>query len=365
MDHIKVLKRAFQITWDYKTLWIFGIILALTVGGGSYSGNGSSSGTPEPGYTFEGDEQWEEIPESIELPDGREVTVPQALREVTTWIAIGATVCGLCCIAIIIWIVVTTVARYVAETSLIRMVDDYEETGEKRTIREGFRMGWSRISFRLFLIDLLVFLAGLAVFVPLFLILGAVVTLVVIAMVNTGPTVVGIVGIVAAGGLFFLLILLAILVGIAVQFVKPYVQRACVLEELGVIDSIKYGLAFVRRHLLWDAVVMQLIVVGLYFGWFIAMVFVTFVLLAAAVVAAAIPVLVLGGLGSLIIGWPAWIVGGLFGLLSFTAVVVVPSVLLRGLEMTFISTLWTLTYRELKALEGLEPEDVETLEEED
>jgi hypothetical protein len=110
---------------------------------------------------------------------------------------------------------------------------------------------------------------------------------------------------------------------------------------------------------------MQLIVIGLYFGWFIAMVFVTFALLAAAVVAAAIPVLILGGLGSLIIGWPAWVVGGLFGLLSFTVIVAVPSIVLRGWEMTFISTLWTLTYRELKALEGLEPEEADEWEAED
>jgi hypothetical protein len=358
MDHIKVLKRAFQITWDYKALWIFGIILALTVGGGP-SNPGSPNNGPQPEYTVD---HHDEIPESIELPDGTEVTVPQVLREVSTWIAIGATLCGLCCCALIVWIVVTTVARYVAETSLIRMVDDYEETGEKRTIREGFRMGWSRASFRLFLIDLLVFLAGLVVFLPLFILLTALVGLSIAAIESLGIIVLGVIGIVAASGLFFLFILLAILVGMTVQFVKPYIQRACVLENLGVIDSIKYGLSFVQRHLLWDAIIMQLIVIGLYFGWFIAMVFVMFALFIAALVAAAIPVLILGGLGSLIIGWPAWIVGGLFGVLSFIVVVVVPSILLRGWEMTFISTLWTLTYRELKALEGLEPEDVESVE---
>jgi len=30
MDHMKVLKRAWQILWHYRALWIFGIILALT-----------------------------------------------------------------------------------------------------------------------------------------------------------------------------------------------------------------------------------------------------------------------------------------------------------------------------------------------
>ena len=38
MDHMKVLKRAWQILWSYKALWIFGIILALTTSSGSNSG---------------------------------------------------------------------------------------------------------------------------------------------------------------------------------------------------------------------------------------------------------------------------------------------------------------------------------------
>ena len=37
MDHIKVLKRAWEIIWRYRALWIFGIILALTTGGRSWS----------------------------------------------------------------------------------------------------------------------------------------------------------------------------------------------------------------------------------------------------------------------------------------------------------------------------------------
>jgi hypothetical protein len=32
MDHIKVLKRAWEITWRYRVLWIFGIILASASG---------------------------------------------------------------------------------------------------------------------------------------------------------------------------------------------------------------------------------------------------------------------------------------------------------------------------------------------
>ena len=35
MDHAKVLKRAWEILWRYRVLWIFGVIVALTAAGAS------------------------------------------------------------------------------------------------------------------------------------------------------------------------------------------------------------------------------------------------------------------------------------------------------------------------------------------
>src|SRR5665647_1180523 len=35
----KILKQAWKILWSYKILWVFGILLALTAGGGSSSGS--------------------------------------------------------------------------------------------------------------------------------------------------------------------------------------------------------------------------------------------------------------------------------------------------------------------------------------
>ena len=59
MDHVKILKRAWVILWQYRVLWIFGIILALTTSSGP-AANGS-------GYTldsrdFNNREQWQITP---------------------------------------------------------------------------------------------------------------------------------------------------------------------------------------------------------------------------------------------------------------------------------------------------------------
>ena len=47
LDITKILKRSWQILWNYRMLWVFGFILALTVGGTNFTrggGNSSSSG---------------------------------------------------------------------------------------------------------------------------------------------------------------------------------------------------------------------------------------------------------------------------------------------------------------------------------
>ncbi|NIO72083.1 MAG: hypothetical protein GTN71_24425, partial [Anaerolineae bacterium] len=105
-------------------------------GGGGFRGGGGGGGDGIQ-YNFKGEDfpdfQWGQIP-SPEI--------------VSTLIAIGV---GLACV-IVILIIAATIARYVAETALIRMVDDNEETGQQHSVRQGFRLGWSRTAWRLFLI---------------------------------------------------------------------------------------------------------------------------------------------------------------------------------------------------------------------
>jgi hypothetical protein len=140
----------------------------------------------------------------------------------------------------------------------------------------------------------------------------------------------------------------------------------CVLEGLGVVDSIRAGYLVVRRHLL-DVLIMWLIMVGIRIGWAILMVFATLVLIPVALLLVVVGT-ALGGLPALLIGWlislfiegpVPWIVGVVIGFPIFALVVGAPWIFLGGLMETFKSSTWTLAYRELRALEELEPE-VET-----
>lgn len=343
MDHIKVLKRAWEMTWRYRALWIFGVILALTTarGWGGGGGNGNQAQ-----YRING----EDLPWS-----GREFELPHIPPNVTS-ILIAAGV-GLAC-GIVILIVVTTIARYVAETALIQMVDDYEDTGEKRNIRGGFRLGWSRTAFRLFLIKLLTSLPVAVAFILLFAL-----SLSPLLLWVTESSVARIVGTVAAIGLFFMVLFLAILVAAAISLLLKFFWRACALEEMGVIESIRQGFGLVRQRLK-DVGIMWLIMVGVQIGWVLAMIAMVIVLFPAIIlliilggVLGGLPALLTGGLISLLFEGPVpWVVGALVGLPIFILVVATPWLFLGGLMEVFKSIVWTLTYRELHTLEGLETE---------
>jgi len=335
MDHLKVLKRAWELTWRYRALWVFGIILALTTSRGG--GNGGAQ------YNLSGDDlaflgNGFAIPEAPPPPE-------LIAQMVGGLIAVGI---ALACLVVLL-IVVATIARYVSETALIRMVDDHEETGEKRGVGQGFRMGWSRSAWRLFLIDLLIGVPLVVAFILLFLL-----ALAPLLLWATDSDAAGAVGTVISVGLIFLFILLAIVVAIVVTLLMRFFHRACVLEELGVIEAIKRGFSLVREQLSAVAV-MWLIMLGVGIGLAVVMIIAVILLVLLATVLAGIPALLAGGLANLAFEGPVpWIVGAAVGIPIFLLVIVIPTLFLGGLIEVFKSSVWTLTYREVRALESAE-----------
>jgi hypothetical protein len=319
MDYTKILKRAWHAVWNYRALWIFGVILALTAGGGANN---------RVQYSFRNED----------LRSLRLERIPPEL--VSTLLAIGI---GLACL-IVLLIVVAAIARYVSETALIRMVDDYEETGQKRRVRQGFRMGWSRSAFCLFLIDLLIGLPLAVAFILLFLLAAAP-----LLLWATESTAAGALGTAITIVLGLLVILLAIGVAVILSVLMPFFRRVCVLEGLGVTEAIRQGYAIVRRNLK-DVVVMWLITVGLRIGWVIVMIPVVLLLLVVSGAVGGLLALLAGGLTGLAFEGPMpWIVAAVVGIPVFILVMVAPLSFLGGLFEVFISSTWTLTYRELRA----------------
>jgi hypothetical protein len=380
MDYGQVLKRSWQMVRHYRALWIFGIVLGLVTFSwelallGDGDGDGQSSQgiviIPLPGETF-----YDALERTLqEELDGAREEVSTALRELDrlfiTELGRRFTVDTLPVLAVLaaafaVMLIVTKIARYVSETALIRMVGDYEDTGERRGLRQGLRLGLSRTAWRLFLIDLAIDIPVILAFILLFALAFAPVMF---GIQGSTPASV-IAGSLLTGGLFAVSVALAIVAGILLSVLKRFFRQACALESLGVVASIRRGWAVVRRKPV-DVLVMWLIMSGIAFGWAIA-VALSFVVL--------FPLLLLFiALGGVAGGLPAYLVyllsnlftqgavpvllAVLVGLPIFILVMLAPWWCVGGLMQVFESSVWTLTYRELRVIGEAEPARVRTVD---
>jgi hypothetical protein len=253
---------------------------------------------------------------------------------------------------------VAVVVRFVTRGSLIRMVDRYEETGEQVGFRAGFRLGWSRSAWRFFLFDLMV---TVPVVLLMILLIAPLVVVAVAAFASGEPRIV--LGVIA--GLSVLpVILIGVALGIVLGPIKELAYRTIAIQDLGPWTAFKETLALIRRHL-GPAALQWLILIGMRIAWGIVMIPVNLVLVFLALFAGGLPGLLVGGIATWVADWPlGLILGGLTFVPVFIFVIAVPNVALNTLATVYHSTTWTLTYRELHALDSgaSEPEGLDTSE---
>ena len=362
MDPVKILKRSWYILWSYRALWVFGLILALAAGSASSQGSNNSR------YEQSSGETTQLTPQSVQqaFRDFRleinklfEQGIPEADitgQALTTFLwVIGAFVLVMMVVGIVM-----AVARYVSETAIIRMVDEYEASGNKLTVRQGFRIGWSRTAWRLFLINLIVNLPAIALVLVL-LITGIGVYF---AWVN-GTANFAAFSTVATIVLAFITIFVVVILSIVLNLLRNFFWRVSVLEDTGVRESLQRGFAFVLEN--WKSVgLMWLVMIGLGIVWAVASIILIIVTIPLVIVTAVVAVLVaaipfllfVGVFSTFLSGALPWIAGGLFVAPLFFPLAFSPWLLLGSWQAVYTSTVWTLTYREIKALPTIlsEPE---------
>jgi MFS family permease len=277
-------------------------------------------------------------------------------RYISTFIWIGV---GLLLFILIVG-TISAIIRYVSETSVIRMVNEHEQTGTKVGFKQGWRMGWSRAAFRMWLIDLILFLPAI-LFALLLLGLGVTVYF----GVSNGNRVATVTGIVAAIGCAFLFIFAFVILMVFLGLLRHFFVRVAVLENARVGESFRQGWQMFKSN--WkSATLMWLVMLGIGIGLTVAglvafflLIPVYIVLLLPAAIVAAIPGGIAFGITSLFNGGVlAWIFGGLVALPFFFLVLFAPLALIGAWIQVFNSSVWTLTYREMKALESVAPVDV-------
>jgi hypothetical protein len=365
MDYTKVLKQAWKNVFSYRALWIFGIILALTTASTTNLMLGNRGrqqqnygegimGTEVTVQPLPGESTWHAFQRAFrEAGEELNQEFEQADEEMTRFYQdeLGLKITSFI-IMLITFLIVGTFLRYISETAIISMVNDQEETGTRLRMRDGFRLGWSRTSWRLFLIDLIIFVPVALVFMILFATVFA--PLLLIAL---GITELSVFSGFLTAGLFFLFIFLAIIIDQLIRLLKYFARRECVVNKETPIDAIRKGFNLAKSNIK-DVGIIWLVLVGVNVGW-------PFVIALCAILVIAADIILsgtLGLLGGLIANLAGAaepvLVGFLVGIPLFLLFLVTPLVFLGGLKEVFTSSTWTLTYRELRALSSMKAEAV-------
>lgn len=354
IDIGKILKRAWHILWNFKVLWIFGVLLAITAGSNGSSGNsgyrfnngnGYRGITPSTNPTVQQFNEWfqQNIEPLVVHPD----------QHIATFVWIG--------VAIFLFFVVIglllSLVRYPSETAVLRMVDEYERTGTKTGFRAGWKLGWNRRAFRIWVIDLIINIPT-AFLLAVLLGLG----LAVFFSVRNGSGAAIATSVIASIGCAFLFIFAFVVLAVALGLLRQFFVRAAALEETRIGESFRRGWAMFKGN--WkSAGLMWLVMLGIGIGVGIAGLVVFFLLIPAyivlaipAIIVALIPGLAVFGITSIFASGPlAWILGILAALPFFFLIAFAPLALVNGWYKIYESSVWTLTFREMKALETVAP----------
>jgi hypothetical protein len=233
------------------------------------------------------------------------------------------------------------------------MVDEAEASGRRLTVWDGLRRGFSFRAGRLFLLDLAVNLLGVVAFIVVF---GLAVAPVLLAIGRPEAI------LVTAGlGAFALLVLAGYLwlpASAVLSLVLQPVRRACVLDEAGLLASIRQG-ALLTKHHLKDVSLIWLIWMGIRLLW-LPVGALVLILLAPVLLFTILAGTAAGGVTAALVGVIAvlfvegatpWIMGVVAGLPVFIVVMISPMLFLGGLVEIYKSCLWTLAYRDLRAME--------------
>jgi len=319
MQYGALLSRAWHIIWRNKIIWLFGFLAALGSGGGGGGGNSNyrvgSGDFSQPGGSG--------LPPELERQLARFFSDQTLVITVIVIIALIGLVIGL----------VLALLAALAHSAMVDMVREADET-EATHFSTGWRTGLRRM-VPTFLIRLLlglptfiIIMAGLAAFLVSFI------PLVSRAGFRDAERL-------FAGGMLATLFLcflpaccLGILLDIPLRVLETLSIRALVLEDRGVLGSIRRGWNIFASNL-GDVIVVWLI----FFLVGIGVAVVVGLPLAAIAFAAFFPLAIMAAASPIFIV-PLVLIGILLGLLSAA---------IRSVVEAYSSSVWTLAYRQFAA----------------
>jgi hypothetical protein len=284
MDYGGLVRKALDIMWKFKYLWIFGFFLEFGSGSGGWFGN---------------------LPDKIKAPIGDFVccgSLEDALVGVIIMLAL---------VALLVF-VVFLIMYIISQGGMVHCVWRINQ-GEKTTLRDGWDAGVKNF-WRVL---------GIAVMVIIFALVAAMVTILPFVATLIAFKLLGLIS-----GFIFLPIFLVLIVTIIL--VDLFAIRTCVIEGKGVFDSLAAGWNMFRSNL-GPSLIVALIGIGSTMAYVFGFVAVGVLLILPFIALAAF---------SLFMGIA---LGGMVGLLYIGIV--------SALWGTYIDSLWTLAYLDIKKLQ--------------
>lgn len=307
-----VLRRAWQITWKHKLLWIFGVLVSLGIVG-TRLGISSS--------------QWELAAQ--ELPPGLQQPIMDFLNG--PYVATVKAIFTILGLVVGLGLMVLSVLGRIGLVHQVRAVEEYGVAVLKGGWLAGRRHLWQAFFIRL----LLGLLVGIVLFV------GALPAVVAGFLTSEQEQLEAqVFGLLTAGALGFIClapaVILSLLLSIPIGVLQRLAVRACVFEELGVRASIARAWEILRGNL----------------GWLLLVWLVLAIASAGVMVLIGFPLAAVWWL-LLSTAWLAMLFSPLFSvvlllLIGLAAWLVVSAV--GGVVETFTSATWTLAYRELTGI---------------
>lgn len=330
MDYGGILRRAWRITWDNKYLWWLGFLTALGSSRGFNGGQRFSNFSPPTGGPGGGPPTggpYGPFPPGFgpgEFDPGPIIGI------------IIAVICVLAVIALVIWVL-----SIIARGGLISAANQIEDT-DLSSFRQGWQAGRETM-WRMLGVSLVQGIPGLlvAAVVAILFVLGA------FAFLGTaGPG--GFANppdeLLAGSGLILLCLIpimcIFALVSLALSILRPFADRACVMEDEPVFAAYRRGWEVLRDNFV-DSLVLGIIrfFTGLVVGFVVA-----------------VPLLILGLIAGVSFGFGALASGpealsGLAGpviaaLVCGGLIFLVIATVVGAVLTTFFSSMWTLAYRE-------------------
>ncbi|MGB7874694.1 MAG: hypothetical protein WBL25_09945 [Anaerolineales bacterium] len=292
----EILTRAWQITWKYKVLWIFGILAGCTNGGGGGGGGGNT------GFSTG--------PSDFNLPPGVQRFISQ-MENFAYWVEDNLWIFFVIGLVALILIVISIFLGTIGRIGLIKGSYAAEQGAEALAFGELFSTSMPYF-WRVFGLSFLVGLAVFLLIIPIILI-----------------------GVLSAGvGFLCLLPLICLLipVGFAVSILIEQANRAIVLENLGIFDGIKRSWEIARSNV-GPLLIMGLILFGI--------TLVIGIIIALPIFIVVFPTIFAFAMGEGQSFAPIYVA------LACICLYVPVSWVLNGILTTFSQSAWTLTYMRL------------------